>query len=175
MMRSFIALTLALVTVPAIGHADIIGAYVAGKADYVHGTGTAFEGLDADMGYGVEAGVELLGIELWGEALFMGEEQYLITANLGIGLEIGGDISITAGAYTGPCSSSSHQARALAWRSPLTFAACWTQMQSPSPPLRSKRNTTQSSPNRNKRPTRWPLAGIWSGVESSSNTRFSRS
>ena len=62
MMRSFIALTLALVTVPAIGHADIIGAYVAGKADYVHGTGTAFEGLDADMGYGVEAGVELLGI-----------------------------------------------------------------------------------------------------------------
>jgi opacity protein-like surface antigen len=102
MKRTLLILSLAAALAPSTAAADIIGVYVAGKGDYVHGTGDVFTNFQADMGYGVEAGIEILGLEIWGEALFMGADQYLMTANLGFGIELGGDIRITAGAYTGP-------------------------------------------------------------------------
>ncbi len=101
-MKRTLLILLAATLAPSTAAADIIGVYVAGKSDYLHGTGDVFTNFEADMGYGVEAGIEILGVELWGEALFMGADQYLMTANLGFGIELGGDLRITAGAYTGP-------------------------------------------------------------------------
>jgi len=102
MKRKLSIILLTLFTAPSMANADLISAYLSGKVDYVQGTGGAFENLETTLPFGVEAGVELLGMELWGEALIMGDDQYLMTANFGFGIEIGGDIRITAGAYTGP-------------------------------------------------------------------------
>lgn len=96
------AIVAACVAAPTVASADIISLYIAPKADYVSGTGEVYEKFEGSMGYGALAGFELLGIDLWGEALIMGLDQYLFTANMGIDLTFGSDVRFTVGVDTGP-------------------------------------------------------------------------
>ncbi|MFN3201160.1 MAG: hypothetical protein ACE366_22360 [Bradymonadia bacterium] len=102
MRRVSFALLAGLTALPSLASADIFNLYAAAKTDYVSGSGEVFEAFDASMGYGLEAGVEVLGIDLWGEFLAMGDSQFLASANLGFDLTVGGDTRFTLGAYTGP-------------------------------------------------------------------------
>ena len=84
MKRSLSALTLLIAAfmMPANAHADMFSLYVSGKSGIVNGTGTAFTDLNSSFGSGAEAGIELIGIDIFGEALKVGEINS-ITANLG--------------------------------------------------------------------------------------------
>lgn len=93
------ATTLAL---PATAHADILTFYAGAKADYVSGSGDVYERFESSMGYGAFLGIEVVGLDLWGEALIMGDGQYLFTGNLGIDLSFGDDIRFIVGIDTGP-------------------------------------------------------------------------
>lgn len=96
------AIVAACVAAPTVASADIISLYVAPKADYVSGTGEVYQKFEGSMGYGALAGFELLGIDIYGEALIMGLDQYLFTANMGIDLTFGSDVRFTIGVDTGP-------------------------------------------------------------------------
>ena len=66
------------------------------------GNGPAFSELQGPVGAGAEAGLELIGIDIWGEALKVGDDQFYFTANLGFDATFGTDWRFTIGAYTGP-------------------------------------------------------------------------
>ncbi|MEE2755713.1 MAG: hypothetical protein VYA30_03590 [Myxococcota bacterium] len=87
---------------PTLAHADLFSIYVAGKTGLVDGSGDAFDYFDNSIGNGAEAGVELLGVDIWGEALKMGTEQYYFTANLGFDGTFGKQWRLNLGLYTGP-------------------------------------------------------------------------
>lgn len=90
----------ALAPLPAA--ADLLTFWVAGKGAYLDGTGDVFTNFDSPFGGGAEAGVEVLGIDLWGEALIMGADQYFFSANLGIDLSFGDKTRVNVGLFTGP-------------------------------------------------------------------------
>ena len=78
-------LTIALIAffaMPSVAQADLFSMYVSGSSGYVSGQGESYDYFDQKVGSGAEAGLELLGRHL-GEALKMGQEQFLFTANLG--------------------------------------------------------------------------------------------
>lgn len=83
-------------------HADWISVYGAAKLDSVNGTGNVFENLDPGMAGGVEAGIELLGMDLWGEAVWMANSQAMYSGNFGFDLTFGSDLRVNVGLYTGP-------------------------------------------------------------------------
>ena len=83
-------------------HADWISVYGAAKLDSVNGTGSVFENLDPGMAGGVEAGIELLGMDLWGEAVWMADSQAMYSGNFGFDLTFGSDLRVNVGLYTGP-------------------------------------------------------------------------
>ena len=92
----------ALTFAPSMAKADILSLWVAGKGDTFNGSGDVFQNFDNRFGGGVEAGLEVLGIDLYGEAISMGLDQYLFTANLGFDISVGDDIRLTLGVFTGP-------------------------------------------------------------------------
>jgi hypothetical protein len=87
---------------PAVAQADLFSMYVAGKTGFVDGTGDAFGYFDGPVGKGAEAGLELIGVDIWAEALKMGQEQYYFTANLGFDGSFGDKWRLNLGLYTGP-------------------------------------------------------------------------
>jgi hypothetical protein len=97
-----IAIFTAISCVPLVAQADLFGLWVTGKSGFVSGNAAVFDTFDQKIGNGAEAGIELLGIEVWGEALNMGTEQYLMTANLGFDVGFGDTWRFNMGAYTGP-------------------------------------------------------------------------
>jgi hypothetical protein len=92
----------AALCLPLSAHADMFSLYVAGKGGYVSGHGAAFSELQGPVGAGAEVGLELVGIDIWGEALKVGDDQFYFTANLGFDATFGTDWRFTIGAYTGP-------------------------------------------------------------------------
>ena len=88
--------------VPTVAHADLFSIYVSGKTGYVNGSGDAYDYFDSSMGSGAEAGLELLGIDIWADALKMGNDQFYFTANLGFDTSFGDKWKINLGFYTGP-------------------------------------------------------------------------
>ena len=54
------------------------------------------------MAGGVEAGIELLGMDLWGEAVWMANSQAMYSGNFGFDLTFGSDLRVNVGLYTGP-------------------------------------------------------------------------
>ena len=92
----------ALFTLPSVAQADMFSMYVSGSSGYVAGQGDSYDYFDQKVGSGAEAGLELLGVDIWGEALKMGQEQYLFTANLGFDLSFGKKWRTNIGLYTGP-------------------------------------------------------------------------
>ena len=83
-------------------HADLASIYAAGKLDQVSGTGDVFENLDPGLAGGVELGIELIGIDLWAEAVWMANQQAMYSANLGFDLTFGDDFRVNLGLHTGP-------------------------------------------------------------------------
>ena len=91
-----------IAVVPGTASADILSAFVAAKAVHVGGSGEVFESFEGPVAAGLEAGIEVLAIDLFGEAMIMGADQYLFTANLGFDFSIGDDLRIDLGVFTGP-------------------------------------------------------------------------
>ena len=73
-------------------HADWLSVYAAAKLDSVNGTGEVFENLKPGMAGGLEAGIEVIGIEVWGEAIWMADSQAMYSGNLGFDLTFGTDL-----------------------------------------------------------------------------------
>lgn len=88
--------------VPATAAADVFTVWAAAKGDYVGGTGDVYTRFDEPVGLGAEAGFEVLFIDLWGEALILGEQQYLFTINAGFDLTFGDETRVVLGLFTGP-------------------------------------------------------------------------
>ena len=81
--------------------ADLISVYAAGKFDSVNGTGNVFENITWH-GWWCRSGIELLHIDLWGEAVWMANSQTMYSANLGFDLTYGSDFRVNVGVHTGP-------------------------------------------------------------------------
>jgi hypothetical protein len=92
----------AVAGVPQTAEADLATLYIGAKGETFGGTGDVYKGFDNRFGGGVEAGFELLGIDLFGEAVSLGLDQYLFTANLGFDFGVGDDVRLQFGAFTGP-------------------------------------------------------------------------
>ncbi len=90
------------ICVPAAARADVARLWVEGRGDVYGGSSDLFTRFDNDFGLGVEAGLELLGLTVYGEGLMMGTDQYLVTGNLGLDAIFGEKARFTIGAYTGP-------------------------------------------------------------------------
>jgi hypothetical protein len=88
--------------VPTVAQADLFSIYVSGKTGYINGNGDAYDHLDSGLGNGAEAGIELLGIDIWADALKMGHEQFYFTANLGFDARFGDKWRLNLGFFTGP-------------------------------------------------------------------------
>lgn len=102
-MRTLTASALALsMLAPIAASADVATFWAAGKADYVTGTGDVYTNFESAAGFGAELGVELVGIDIWGEALRLGDSQFLFSGNIGIDLSFGDRVRFNAGAFTGP-------------------------------------------------------------------------
>ena len=91
-------LSLALLT-PNLASADLVSIWAAGKGSYINGTGDVFENLDSRFGGGVEAGIEVLNLELMGEAFILGSDQYMFTGNLGMDFSVSLGLRLTVGGY----------------------------------------------------------------------------
>lgn len=89
-------------TAPGLAQADILTMYVAGKGNTFNGSGDVFANFDNRFGGGVEAGLEVIGIDIYGEAISMGLDQYLFTANLGFDFTVGKNFRLSLGVFTGP-------------------------------------------------------------------------
>ena len=101
-MKQRINIILALVAMmatPLVAHADLISVWVAGKYSGIQGTGNVFDSVDGSSAPGIEAGIELLNIDLMGEAYFLGNEQYMLTGNLGMDFSIDLGARLTVGGY----------------------------------------------------------------------------
>ncbi len=96
-----IAVAVALV-LPAVASADVFTVWAAAKGDWVGGTGDVYTRFDEPVAYGAEGGIELLFIDLWGEALIMGTDQFLFTLNVGFDVTIGDETRLVLGLFTGP-------------------------------------------------------------------------
>ncbi len=97
-----VAALLVTVGVASTASADIATLYFGAKGETFGGTGDVYKGFDNRFGGGVEVGVELLGIDLFAEAVSLGTDQYLFTANLGFDIGFGDDVRFQLGVFTGP-------------------------------------------------------------------------
>ncbi len=93
---------MALVGAPSVASADIFTFWASGKANTFGGSGDIFQNFDNRFGGGAELGIELIGIDIFGEAIVMGFDQYLFTANAGFDFTVGDRMRLTMGAFTGP-------------------------------------------------------------------------
>jgi hypothetical protein len=96
------ALCAACVSAPAVASAEVFSFSVAGKGNTFHGSGDLFQRFDNRFGGGAEVGIEVFFVKLFGEAVILGSQQYLFTANLGFDVGIGKQFRLTLGAFTGP-------------------------------------------------------------------------
>ena len=95
-----LTLLMALLSMPKEASADWIGFWVRPKVDYVGGTNEVFDKLNT-MGGGVEVGVEILQISLWGDYLQMGGGRYWTSGNIGFDFELGDKWQFITGVYAG--------------------------------------------------------------------------
>ncbi|MEE2756748.1 MAG: hypothetical protein VYA30_08795 [Myxococcota bacterium] len=85
--------------VPSVASADLLSAWIAGKGNYIQGTGDVFSNLNKDFAFGGEVGVELLGIEAFGEGFIMGGDEFMLTANLGTSFDFDLGARLSIGGY----------------------------------------------------------------------------
>ncbi len=97
-----LGLLIALILTPSVASADLFTFWAAGKGNTFNGSGDLFQNFDNRFGGGAEAGIEIVGLDIFGEAVVLGLDQYLFSANLGLDFSVGDDIRLTLGAFTGP-------------------------------------------------------------------------
>ena len=97
----FRCLALTSLLLPVAANADIITLSAAAKTLTTGGTGYLAEKWDGPFGYGIEAGLELLGIDLLGEAYMFDTDQYQFSGNIGFDLTFGEDLRVTPGVFGG--------------------------------------------------------------------------
>lgn len=98
--RTLPALLMAcVIALPSIASADLVSVWMAGKGSYISGTGGVFENLDPGMAGGAELGIEILNIDLMGEAYLLGGDNYMFTGNIGMDFSLDLGIRATFGAY----------------------------------------------------------------------------
>lgn len=98
----FAALLALVWTGASTAHAGTLGVWAAGKGSTFGGTGDVFQSFDNNLGGGVEAGIDLFLLSIYGEAISLGTDQYLFSANAGFSFSVGDDIRLTMGVFTGP-------------------------------------------------------------------------
>ncbi len=102
-----VGFTLALVSVSASVsdvRAEVFDAWVAGTATSLGATGSTFAAFDEPL-YGAAGGFEIFGVDLFGEAMAMGGEDYLFALNIGFDLTWDvwqGKTRLVTGLFTGP-------------------------------------------------------------------------
>ena len=100
--RSRHLLCLSLALCPGLAHADVATLWASAKTATTGATGLVGDRWDGPFGYGVAAGAEFIGIDVFGEALMFGTDQYYFTGNVGIDLTFGDDVRFGLGVFTGP-------------------------------------------------------------------------
>ncbi|MCA9527878.1 MAG: hypothetical protein KC549_16440 [Myxococcales bacterium] len=100
-LKALLALTV-LLGAPLSAHADLFGFRLGPKVAFTRGSGDVYKGFDQWLGSGAELGVEILFIDIFADFFFMGNKQYLATANVGFDTTFGDDFRVTVGLYTGP-------------------------------------------------------------------------
>ncbi len=102
-MNALKTLALALaVSAPVAAHADWFGLHADAKFNLFSGTGDMFGKYDRNFGPGLELGFTLVGIDIWGEAFWLGSEQYMVDFNIGHQFSFGSDLIVDLGIFTGP-------------------------------------------------------------------------
>ena len=86
---------------PTIASADLASVWLAGKGARIQGTGNVFDNIDPGLAFGVEAGVEVLNLELMAEAFILGDDQYMFTGNFGMDFSIELGVRLSIGGYLG--------------------------------------------------------------------------
>lgn len=86
---------------PKQAHADFFSLWAKPKVDMVSGTGEIFKTFEGQPAAGIELGLELLGISLWGDIEWMNSSQYWASLNGGFDLSVGDTFEVTLGAYGG--------------------------------------------------------------------------
>lgn len=89
------------VSCPVAARADLLTFSAAGKALTTGGTGYLADVWDGPFGYGVEAGIEVLGIDVLGEAYMFAPDQYQFSGNLGFDMDFGETVRVTPGLLAG--------------------------------------------------------------------------
>jgi hypothetical protein len=113
-----LALCLAVLSF-STAHADLLGLYARAKIDYIGGTGDVFKKFQPAPSSGVEAGIELLGLTIFADGYWMGQDQFLTSGNVGFDFAFGEDIEFKFGIYgTGTFFKFPEQAV-----KPLTFTS----------------------------------------------------
>jgi hypothetical protein len=102
-IKSFVVSCLALsLCMSSSAHAKIFSPWIAAKGAHSGGNSDLFVYFDGPLAGGLEGGVEFLNIDVFGEALLMGNEQYLFTGNLGFDFDFGEKTWLELGFFTGP-------------------------------------------------------------------------
>lgn len=93
---------------PSVAHADALKFWFAARGNYFSGQSDLFQEFEEPFGGGLEAGLEVIGITLFADAMSMIPknaglpDQWLFTGNLGIDFTFGTNLRFHIGAYTGP-------------------------------------------------------------------------
>jgi hypothetical protein len=82
-----------------MAHADLFSIYVRPKIDYIGGTGDVFKKFSPAPSTGLEAGVELLGLTLFADGYWMGQDQFLYSGNVGFDFSFGDTLILKLGIY----------------------------------------------------------------------------
>jgi hypothetical protein len=103
-MNNAIKILVLLVTMSwtMTAQAETFSLWVTGKTGVAGASDNAFKRFDSQVGSGAEAGLELFSVSLFGEAINMGTNQMLLTANLGWDTSWGTDWRFNLGFFTGP-------------------------------------------------------------------------
>jgi hypothetical protein len=96
--KSLVAL-LGILSFTSIAHADIFGIYLRPKIDYIGGTGDVFKKFTPAPSTGLEAGIELLGLTIFADGYWMGQDQFLSSGNIGFDFAFGEKIQLKLGVY----------------------------------------------------------------------------
>lgn len=97
---SFCLISCVALSFPA--QAKLFSPWVAVKGAHSGGNSDLFVYFDGPLAGGLEGGVEFLNIDIFGEAMLMGSDQYLFTGNIGFDLDFGDSLWLELGLFTGP-------------------------------------------------------------------------
>ncbi|MBN1655467.1 MAG: hypothetical protein JXA30_17000 [Deltaproteobacteria bacterium] len=93
-----------VIALPSRSEASLLKVWAEGRGDVFSGSSDLFAELDSPFGGGLEVGVEILEVSLFGELIAMAGDWWLYTLNLGADMDFGGEedsVRFTLGFYTG--------------------------------------------------------------------------